>query len=81
MLSRVVPGGQLVDDARRLATEIAGYTSIGLVLTKEAFWHNVANPSLAGAIALENRNQRLAGQSAEVREYMAGYSRRHREER
>ncbi len=81
LVSRVVPGAQLVDDARRLATGIAGYTSIGLVLTKEAFWHNVANPNLAGAIALENRNQRLAGQTPEVQQYMASYSSRHRDKR
>ena len=79
LVSRVVPPDELVDEARTLATGIAGYTSIGLVLTKEAFWHNAANPSLAGAIALENRNQRLASQSTEVQEYMASYSRRHRD--
>jgi enoyl-CoA hydratase len=79
LVSRVVPADELVDGARTLATGIAGYTSIGLVLTKEAFWHNAANSSLAGAIALENRNQRLAGQTTEVQEYMASYSRRHRD--
>lgn len=49
------------------------------MLTKEAFWHNVGNPSMAAAIALENRNQLLAAQAPEVQESMAAYSRRHRD--
>jgi enoyl-CoA hydratase/carnithine racemase len=74
-----VAPAQLLDAVRALAAVIAGYTTTGLVLTKEAFWHNAGNPSMAGAIALENRNQRLAGQEPEVQEYLANYSRRHRD--
>ena len=43
------------------------------MLTKEAFWHNVDAPSLQGAIAMENRNQRLASATPEVQEFMAAY--------
>jgi enoyl-CoA hydratase len=81
LVSRVVAADALLDEARSTADTIASYTGTGLVLTKEAFWHNASSPSLAGAIALENRNQRLASQTDEVREYMASYSQRHRESR
>ena len=78
LVTRIVEPDALLDEAGALAGTIAGYTRTGLTLTKEAFWHNVASPSLAAAIALENRNQRIAADTAEVQEFMAGYSQRHR---
>ena len=78
LVSRVVPADVLLESAAETANLIASYTRTGLTLTKEAFWHNVSNPSLAGAIALENRNQRIAADTREVQEYMAAYSSRHR---
>lgn len=78
LVTRVTAPDALLDDARSVASTLAGYTTTGLTLTKEAFWHNVASPSLAGAIALENRNQRIAADTPEVREYMASYAQRHR---
>jgi enoyl-CoA hydratase len=81
LVSRVVAPDELLAAALAMAEGIAGYTRTGLTLTKEAFWHNVSSPSLAAAIALENRNQRLASQTPEVQEYMAQYSRPHREQR
>ncbi len=74
LVSRVVPDDALFEEALATARTIAGYTQIGLTLTKEVLWHNVDNPSMAGAIALENRNQMLAAASPEVREYMAAYT-------
>lgn len=78
LVTRVVGPNELMTEARRLADTIAGHTSTGLLLTKEAFWHNVANPSMAAAIALENRNQRLASGTPEVQAYMANYSQQYR---
>ena len=78
LVTRVTAPDALLDEARAIATTLAGYTTTGLTLTKEAFWHNVANPSLAGAIALENRNQRIAADTPEVQQFMATYSQRHR---
>lgn len=78
LVSTIVAPDALLDEARTLATGIAGYTGIGLVLTKEAFWHNVESASMTAAIALENRNQRLAAATPEVQEYMKRYSERHR---
>ena len=48
----------------------------GLVLTKEVLWHNVDNPSMTAAIALENRNQAIAGRAADLQAFMGAYRRR-----
>lgn len=81
LVTRVTAPDALLDEASAIATTLAGYTATGLTLTKEAFWHNASSPSLAGAVALENRNQRIAADTPEVREYMAAYAQRHRGER
>jgi enoyl-CoA hydratase len=78
LVTRVVTPEALMKSALETAKVIAGYTRTGLTLTKEAFWHNASNPSLTGAIAMENRNQRLAAETREVQEYMAAYSSRHK---
>ena len=78
LVSRVTTPDTLLEAARVVATTLAGYTTTGLTLTKEAFWHNAASPNLAGAIALENRNQRIAADTPEVQQFMAAYSQRHR---
>ena len=78
LVTTVVPPEQLLDDALERACTIAGYTTTGLVLTKEAFWHNVGTADMAAAIALENRNQRIASEAPEVQDYMRDYARRHR---
>jgi enoyl-CoA hydratase len=76
LVSRVVPDGQVVDEALATARVVAGYTSTGLTLTKEVMWHNLDNDNLASAIAIENRNQALASRTPEVQEFMANYSKR-----
>jgi enoyl-CoA hydratase len=76
LVNRVVPDDALASEAAAVARQIAGYAPSSLVLTKEAFWHNVDTPSLAAAIALENRNQALASRTPEVEAFMAGYSAR-----
>jgi enoyl-CoA hydratase len=73
IVSRVVADEELLEHALDTARVMAGYTRTGLLNTKEVLWHNVDTPSLAAAIALENRNQSLAGMTPEVREYMANY--------
>jgi enoyl-CoA hydratase len=73
LVSRVVADGALLDEARALATQIAGYTAIGLRMTKEVMWANLDAPNMTAAIALENRNQKLAGASPEVQAYMDAY--------
>jgi enoyl-CoA hydratase len=73
LATRVSSDDALLDDARELARTIAGYTTTGLLLTKEVMWHNLDNPSMVAAIALENRNQNLASRTPEVQDYMERY--------
>lgn len=73
LVTRRIADDALLDSARELARGIAGYTSTGLMLTKEALWHNAENPSMTAAIALENRNQAIASATPEVQDFMAAY--------
>ena len=73
IVSRVVADDQLLDDTLATARVMAGYTRTGLLNTKEVLWHNVETPSMAAAIALENRNQSLASRAPDVQEFMARY--------
>ncbi|MBV9951232.1 MAG: enoyl-CoA hydratase/isomerase family protein [Acidimicrobiia bacterium] len=77
LVSRVLPDDELVGATLELASKIAGYTAFGLRRTKEVMWHNLEAPSLASAIAMENRNQELGVQDPEVLDYMSNYSQRH----
>jgi enoyl-CoA hydratase len=76
LVSRIVPEDRLIDEALALAEAIASYTSFGLRRTKEVMWHNLEAPSLAAALAMENRNQELAVHEPEVLEYMREYAER-----
>jgi enoyl-CoA hydratase len=75
LVARVAPD-DVVGDAVAYAATMAGYTRTGLLLTKEVLWHNVDTPSMTAAIAIENRNQRLAGRAPDVEEFMDAYRRR-----
>jgi enoyl-CoA hydratase len=81
IVSRVVRDDELWDEALAIATTVAGYTTFGLRNTKEVMWLNLDTNSMAAAIALENRNQDLAGKTDEVRHYMQGYASQRRKER
>ena len=73
LVSQVVDDAELLDAALAYARVLAGYTRTGLVNTKEVLWNNVDTPSMAAAIALENRNQNLANQADDVKAFMAAY--------
>ncbi len=77
LVSRVVDDAALGATVLDLASQIASYTAFGLRRTKEVLWHNLEAPSLASAIAMENRNQELAVHEPEVLEYMQSYAQRH----
>jgi enoyl-CoA hydratase len=77
IVSRVCADEDLESVALDLASGVAGYTKFGLRRTKEVLWHNLDAPSLASAIAMENRNQELAVQEPEVIEYMRQYGERY----
>ena len=72
-VSRVIDDATFEEEIYSLADDIAGFTSIGLRMTKEVMWANLDTPSLDACLALENRNQDIANKSEEVREYMSRY--------
>ncbi len=73
MISQLVDDEHLEVHTLGLARTVSSYTAVGLRMTKEAMWANLDTPDLASCLALENRNQDLAGQTEEVRAYMAHY--------
>jgi enoyl-CoA hydratase len=73
IVSRVFAGEALVEGTLDLARTVARYTSTGLRMTKEVMWANLDASSLEACLAVEDRNQDLAGRADEVREYMDRY--------
>jgi enoyl-CoA hydratase len=74
LVSRVLPDEGFETAALEIAEGIAGFTSYGLRASKEVMWANLDAPSLAAALALENRNQEMGATHPEVTAYMAEYS-------
>ncbi len=73
IVSQVYGDDELMALTLETARTIAAYTGVGLRLTKQAMWANLDAPSLESCLALEDRNQDLAGASEEVLEYMESY--------
>lgn len=73
LVSRVFDDDKLSAATLESARTVAGFTAVGLRLTKEAMWANLDAGDLHSCLALENRNQDLAGQSDEVKDYMRRY--------
>jgi enoyl-CoA hydratase len=65
MVAEVVPDGDLMDAAYRVADEIAANSPFGVWMTKEVMWSSLEIPSQQAAIDLENRTQVLAAQTAD----------------
>ena len=65
LVSRVVPDDQLEAAAQPLIDDMLFASPLGLRLTKEGLWAAIDAGSLQGAMAIENRNQRLCAQTAE----------------
>ena len=61
LVSRVVPDGELLDEARAMAASMVGYSHYGLEMTKQALWTELEIASLDAAIEFEDRNQLMAG--------------------
>ncbi len=59
LVSRVVKGESLMDEAMNTARIMLGKSPMGLRLTKEALNYNQSAPSLEAALELENRNQSI----------------------
>jgi enoyl-CoA hydratase len=73
IVSQVFAAHDLGQETSDLARAVASYTAAGLRMTKEVMWANLDSPSLDACLALENRNQDLAGSVPEVKEYMQHY--------
>jgi enoyl-CoA hydratase/carnithine racemase len=68
LVSRVVPDAELEAAARALAGDMLRNSPLGLRLTKDGLKHALDAPSLETVIAIEDRNQILAGQTSDFRE-------------
>jgi enoyl-CoA hydratase/carnithine racemase len=73
LVSRVVPDEQLEACARELAQSMLRNSPLGLRLTKECLKHSIDAGSLEQAIAMEDRNQALAGSTRDFREGVAAF--------
>lgn len=75
LVGEVVEPDALAGRALDVAAEIARNAAFGLQLTKEALQLNVDAPSLAAAIATENRNQVLASRTGDLTSALAAIRR------
>jgi enoyl-CoA hydratase len=73
LVSCVVPDGQLEGCARTLAESMLRNAPLALRLTKECLKHSIDAGSLEQAIAMEDRNQALAGGTRDFREGVAAF--------
>ena len=61
LVSRVVPEGDLLDEALSMAASMVRYSHHGLEATKQSMWVELEIGSLDAAIEFEDRNQLMAG--------------------
>jgi enoyl-CoA hydratase len=73
LVSRVVPDAELEGAARDLAQRMLRNSPIGLRLTKECLKLSLDAGSLEEVVAMEDRNQILAAQSADFREGITAF--------
>ena len=57
LVSRVVPDGDLLNEALDLADRINGWSTQGVALTKRTMWAGLEMGSLRAAIEMENQTQ------------------------
>jgi len=68
LVSRVVPDGEVVDQAVAMAEGMCALSPFGLSLTKGTMWAALEVGSLRAAVDLENRTQLLAGHTGNLTE-------------
>lgn len=73
LVSEVVPEAALADTAEKYLEPMLATAPLGLALTKEVLNLNLDAPSFEAALALEDRNQVLLGQTADFREGVAAF--------
>lgn len=73
LVSRVVPAAELDAAGRQMAEAILANSPVGVRLTKECLNMNVDAGSLEAAIAMEDRQQILCAQTADMREGISAF--------
>ncbi len=73
LVSRVVPDDQLEACARTLAESMLRNAPLALRLTKECLKHSIDACSLEQAVAMEDRNQVIAGSTRDFREGITAF--------
>jgi len=73
LVSRVLPGDDLLEAAFVMAEGICRLSPFGVELTKEALWSSLEVGSLEAAVAFENRTQLLAGHTGNLAEASAAF--------
>jgi enoyl-CoA hydratase len=73
LVSEVVPDQQLEAAAMPYIEEMLGTSPLGLRLTKQALGLAIDAPGLDAALALEDRQQVLLGQTADHREAVQSF--------
>jgi enoyl-CoA hydratase len=73
LVNRVVADGAALDSAMELADEIVANSPFAVRMTKEVLAHNVDAPSLADALALENRTQAVASRTDDQAEALSAF--------
>jgi enoyl-CoA hydratase len=74
LVSRVVPGDELMDLALATAEQMARYSAYGLAMTKSTIWANLEIASLAASQELEDRNQLMLGFTSNLPEAMRAFA-------
>lgn len=74
LVNRVVEADSLLDEALKVADQIAANSPFGVRLTKQVVQTNVDAPSLQSAVELENRNQVLATRTEDMPEALAAFT-------
>ncbi|MGH3152623.1 MAG: enoyl-CoA hydratase/isomerase family protein [Streptosporangiaceae bacterium] len=73
LVNRVVPAGNLRQEAIALATSITANSPLGVHLTKQVIQANIDAPSLPAALEIENRNQALTSRTEDMTEALQAF--------
>ncbi len=73
LVNRVVEQGDLLPTAHEYAQALLSNSPLGVRITKQVIQANLGAASLELGIELENRNQALAAQTADMREALAAF--------
>jgi enoyl-CoA hydratase len=73
LVTEVVPDDALMEAVDAKAAEVMRNTPFGVALTKEGMWSALEIPGLQAAIDLENRQQIMAGTTADAQEAMRAF--------